>query len=66
MQAAGMKRGRLLSPASFCMNMLMNNLFALSSLELGLFSELFMFMLAHFLLTPLLYISHTNTSSSIV
>ena len=39
-------------------------LFALSPLELGLFSELVVFMLAHFLLTPLLNVSHSSTSLS--
>jgi len=37
-------------------------LLAFSSLEFGIFPELFMFMLAHFLLAPLLYIAHTYTS----
>ena len=38
-------------------------LFALSSLELGLFPELAVFVFAHFLFTPLLYVSHSFTSS---
>ena len=41
-------------------------LFALSSLELGLLPELVMFMLAHLFLAPLLYITHTSTSSSLI
>jgi hypothetical protein len=39
-------------------------LFALSPLELGLFSELVVFVLAHFLLAPLLNVSHSSTSLS--
>jgi len=39
-------------------------LFALSPLELGLFSELVVFVLAHFFLTPLLNVSHSSTSLS--
>ena len=39
-------------------------LFALSSLELGLFSELVVFVFAHFFLAPLFYVSHSSTSLS--
>ena len=35
-------------------------LLALSSLELGLFPELAVFMFAHFLLTPFLNVSHSS------
>lgn len=38
-------------------------LFALSSLEFCLLSELVMFMLAHLLLAPFLDVSHSSTSS---
>ncbi len=39
-------------------------LFALPPLELGLFSELVVFVLAHFLLAPLLNVPHSSTSLS--
>jgi hypothetical protein len=41
-----------------------NSLFALSSLELHLFSELVVFVLAHFHFAPLFYVSHSSTSLS--
>jgi len=41
----------------------MKILLALSPLELHFLSELIVFMFAHFLLAPLLYVSHAFTSS---
>jgi hypothetical protein len=40
------------------------SLFALSPLELGLFPELVVFVLAHFLLAPFFNVSHSSTSLS--
>jgi len=56
------EKKRQVIPASFMVRIFFEELFALSSLEFGLFPELFMFMLAHLLLAPLLYIPHTYTS----
>jgi hypothetical protein len=48
--------------AIFSINIEKMSLFALSPLELGLFPELVVFVLAHFLLAPLFNVSHSSTS----
>jgi hypothetical protein len=51
----------ILCPA--CVSGYIKRLFALSSLEFCLLSELVMFMLAHFFLAPFFDVSHSSTSS---